>query len=50
LAVEFVEHYLPQILMLIPNLISFAEAFTNTLSENKDNLINFIKSGLDAFK
>lgn len=49
IAVGFITKFLPDILELIPDLLSFAIDFANTILNNKDQLINFIKVGLSAF-
>lgn len=50
IAEKFVTDFLPLMLELLPDVIDFALAFANTIVDNKDDLLNFIQSGLDAFK
>ena len=49
IAEGFVTKFLPSILELIPELLNFAIDFASTILENKEDIINFIKVGLQAF-
>lgn len=50
IAIGFITDFLPKILELIPDIIDFAIAFANTILDNKEDLLSFIKTGLSAFK